>query len=200
MPYRDPDKRRANRRESYWRNREKKLAYDRVYRADPAVKLKIRERQRAYYLRNREEFLLKAKQYRKANPEKRKAAAQRYAKRHPEVLRAKSQRYFERHPERRKAIDKRYAQSHPATIRVRNNRRKARLAGVLHSLTVQQWEAILTLHGNRCAYCGRDDVRMTQDHVVPITRGGGHTADNVVPACLSCNSKNGARTPEEWWN
>jgi len=53
-------------------------------------------------------------------------------------------------------------------------------------------------YGHRCAYCGQSNVELTIDHVVPITLGGSHTRDNVVPACRRCNaSKN--NTPLVVW-
>ncbi|MDB4875733.1 MAG: hypothetical protein JWM41_2179 [Gemmatimonadetes bacterium] len=36
------------------------------------------------------------------------------------------------------------------------------------------------------------------DHVIPISRGGSHTRENVVPACRSCNSKKGDLMLLEW--
>jgi 5-methylcytosine-specific restriction endonuclease McrA len=154
----------------------------------------------AYYLKNREAFIAKSKQYKKDHPEKSRAWAKAYAAKHPEMVLAKRKRYEKLHPDRTKAKDRRWAEQNPEKVRARNDRRRARLAGVLHTLTARQWDAILAFYENRCAYCGRGDVPMTRDHVTPIIQGGGHTADNVVPACLSCNSKKGAKTPEEWRN
>lgn len=37
-----------------------------------------------------------------------------------------------------------------------------------------------------CAYCGAPAT--TADHVVPITLGGSHELDNLVPACSHCNT------------
>ena len=48
-----------------------------------------------------------------------------------------------------------------------------------------------------CVYCGAPAT--TYDHVIPISRGGSDTADNMVVACVSCNPSKGNRTPEEWW-
>jgi 5-methylcytosine-specific restriction endonuclease McrA len=52
---------------------------------------------------------------------------------------------------------------------------------------------------HRCQYCGRTPPReeLTIDHVVPLSRGGRTTWDNVVLACVRCNSKKGSRLPEE---
>lgn len=70
------------------------------------------------------------------------------------------------------------------------------MIGVAATLTVEEWLAILARFGGRCAYCGRSG-RQTQDHVLPLTRGGAHSASNVVPACKSCNCRKQKRTPEE---
>ena len=38
---------------------------------------------------------------------------------------------------------------------------------------------------------------MTLDHVVPRHRGGGHTWENLVTACKTCNHRKGGRIPDE---
>lgn len=50
-----------------------------------------------------------------------------------------------------------------------------------------------------CQYCGRQPSRkdLTVDHVLPRSRGGHTTWDNVVTACQRCNGRKGSRTPEE---
>ena len=48
-----------------------------------------------------------------------------------------------------------------------------------------------------CQYCSRRGDRLTVDHVVPRSRGGGTTWTNVVAACLRCNLHKGNRTADE---
>ncbi len=48
-----------------------------------------------------------------------------------------------------------------------------------------------------CQYCGKTGNDLTLDHVVPRHRGGGHTWENLVAACRTCNHRKGDRTPEE---
>ncbi|GAB3749245.1 HNH endonuclease [Microlunatus parietis] len=66
-------------------------------------------------------------------------------------------------------------------------RRQRRLARGTHDLTEVQWTALLSAWGG-CAYCGSDDAALQRDCVLPISRGGTYTLDNVVPACRSCNA------------
>jgi 5-methylcytosine-specific restriction endonuclease McrA len=46
----------------------------------------------------------------------------------------------------------------------------------------------------QCQYCGTGD-KLTLDHVIPKSKGGKHTWDNVVTACAKCNCFKGDRTP-----
>jgi 5-methylcytosine-specific restriction endonuclease McrA len=48
----------------------------------------------------------------------------------------------------------------------------------------------------RCQYCGSRDS-LTIDHVLPKSRGGKDTWENLVAACTPCNNRKGNRTPEE---
>ena len=51
--------------------------------------------------------------------------------------------------------------------------------------------------GQRCQYCGSSSERLSIDHVLPRSRGGSHSWDNVTTACLRCNVHKGNRTPKE---
>lgn len=67
---------------------------------------------------------------------------------------------------------------------------RAKQAGVESNLTDEQWKRVLIHFKYRCAYCGKDIfLEYTMDHVIPMSKGGPHTINNVVPCCLSCNSK-----------
>ena len=50
-----------------------------------------------------------------------------------------------------------------------------------------------------CAYCaeGLATQKLTRDHVIPYSRGGLDTWNNVVTACRACNQRKTNRTPEE---
>lgn len=55
---------------------------------------------------------------------------------------------------------------------------------------------VFTRGQQRCAYCG-DAAPTVLDHVIPVSQDGAHTPENLVPACVSCNQKKAARTPEQ---
>lgn len=50
-----------------------------------------------------------------------------------------------------------------------------------------------------CQYCGRSFSvqHLSLDHVIPRSRGGDMSWENIVSACLKCNVRKGGRTPQE---
>jgi len=56
-----------------------------------------------------------------------------------------------------------------------------------HDLSDVQWAALKSAWAG-CAYCGASDEPLQRDCVLPLSRGGRYTLDNIVPACRSCNA------------
>lgn len=58
---------------------------------------------------------------------------------------------------------------------------------------------ILIRDHHTCQYCGRRGGAgdLTLDHVLPRSRGGGGSWENLVAACRPCNNRKGDRLPEE---
>lgn len=78
-----------------------------------------------------------------------------------------------------------------------DRRRKKRLAHAVHDLTDAQWAALKQAWGG-CAYCGAAGVPLQRDCVLPISRGGRYTLENVVPACRACNTSKGNHEVTSW--
>jgi len=55
--------------------------------------------------------------------------------------------------------------------------------------------AVFARDGSICQYCG--DRAENLDHVIPRSRDGTHTWENIVAACRPCNTRKGNRTPQE---
>lgn len=87
----------------------------------------------------------------------------------------------------RRAWSKQYYENNKDQFFAANKKRRAKVRGVVATLTQEEWDNILLVFNFECVYCG--DPWEQQDHFTPLSKGGNHTADNVVPACASCNSK-----------
>jgi tetratricopeptide (TPR) repeat protein len=69
------------------------------------------------------------------------------------------------------------------------NKRRSRIE-ILSTLTAQEWADIKHQYKQKCIYCG-EEKQLTMDHVIPISKGGHHVKENIVPACRSCNCRKG---------
>src|SRR4051812_32807449 len=57
--------------------------------------------------------------------------------------------------------------------------------------------ALFARDGWRCVYCGTTNGRLTLDHVIPRSRGGESSWENVVTSCAPCNLRKADRLPHE---
>lgn len=88
-----------------------------------------------------------------------------------------------------------WKRENPELRRVYNAARRARaMTGAAASVSLEALAALPRM----CAYCGRDDVRLTLGHRVPLNRGGRHELSNLVWACANCNSRKADRDELEF--
>jgi len=61
--------------------------------------------------------------------------------------------------------------------------------------TLKEWEDLKNKYGFTCPCCheSEPDIKLTEDHIKPLSRGGSNSIDNIQPLCHSCNSKKGTR-------
>jgi 5-methylcytosine-specific restriction endonuclease McrA len=64
---------------------------------------------------------------------------------------------------------------------------------IISTLTAAEWEGIKKSFNQRCVYCG-EKKPLTMDHIIPVSKGGFHVKENIVPACRSCNSRKNNKT------
>lgn len=79
----------------------------------------------------------------------------------------------------------------PSVIRIARSVRPHRRRVALTKKNVLRRDA------HRCQYCGSAHGKMTTDHVVPRSQGGGESWLNLVCACAACNRRKGNRTPQQ---
>lgn len=146
----------------------------------------------------------------KAHPERVKAIRkQQYAK-HPleaegprrDRLRERNRNYMRRRranmtPEQRKeeAFSHYYSDVNRARKWSRENQRQRR-AAIKQSpghFTEEEFQALCESYGNQCLACGRTDVRLSPDHVKPLSKMGPNVIENIQPLCRFCNQSKGAK-------
>jgi 5-methylcytosine-specific restriction endonuclease McrA len=66
------------------------------------------------------------------------------------------------------------------------------------TLTRAEWDAMVVALDHRCAYCDKLMPRLVIEHVVPLSRNGRTSADNILPACGACNVRKRNKELHEW--
>jgi 5-methylcytosine-specific restriction endonuclease McrA len=82
----------------------------------------------------------------------------------------------------------------------KGSRRRAREHSAAGTYTARQFHALCESSSWRCSYCPAvlDAVTAQADHVIPLSRGGSNSIENIAVSCRSCNaSKN--NTPLDVW-
>lgn len=139
-----------------------------------------------------------------ADPEGHRAKARAYAKEHSAEACERIRKWRENNPERYHAsLTYRARRDHFASKRdyyraICENRRAQKI-GAQGKYTSKHVTAMLIAQSGRCFYCLAELTDMYHvDHVIPLSRGGSNSPDNLVLACPFCNTSKGNRSLEEW--
>ena len=157
----------------------------------------FRAKERTYRQNNRDKVAASsnASYYRHQQKNQQRGLAYYYA--HLDENRAKNRarKAASRTKDQARARERR--QENPAPFRAKELRRRALKRGApISDYTAAQWREQQELQEHRCYYCAkRRKGKLTQDHIIPLSQGGSHTASNIIAACQSCNSKKSDKAP-----
>lgn len=119
------------------------------------------------------------------NPEWAKNYRKEYIKKNPEKVRQTNRSYRRANPDRVRASNHIYRAKNRKAYSDSLKKRKSMEVG---SWSYKQW-GVLVWHYSptgKCLWCGRIR-KLTVDHVIPISKNGPNTIDNLQPLCGSCN-------------
>ena len=151
---------------------------------------RIRAAQAKYYARHASRIVAKQKERYGQKNKARLAALYQSQK---AVFKARAKAWRLANPEKRKEMAATYAKAHPLVLRHKDARRRARV--VAATVGPVNYERIYERDKGTCWMCGckPEGKHLHFDHVIPISKGGPHTEENLRVACSQCNWKKGAR-------
>jgi len=140
-----------------------------------------------YYITNRDTEIERSSKYRDENPE-----------------------YQREYRERFPGYNRKWAKNNPDKIRAKSARERSVRRGAtvgdlskiqdIYDRATNDPDVACYLHLKGCPYSSGENIEMSDrhvDHMVPLSRGGLHTASNLSIACSKCNLRKGTRLLEE---
>jgi len=121
-----------------------------------------------------------------------------YNKINKEKIFVVNKRYQDNNADHLREIHKEYRLVHKLDRLIYQQQRESKKKNLPSTLTIQQWDSVRLYFDNHCAYCNADEP-LAQEHVVPIDSGGEYTRDNIICACISCNSSKGKKPFLSWF-
>lgn len=153
----------------------KRASDRRSYAANRAARQPAR---RAYYEANREDYLRRAKERYRRDPDAVKEQARQWAADHPdrrrEIVRKSQDKAYALDPERKREA---WRRRHAAIRR----------GCAVYRFTSEQLAAKVAYWGGRCWVCSGSFQAI--DHVKPLAKGGPHMLANLRPICTPCNTR-----------
>lgn len=181
--------RRKEGKEYYSKHREKRCEHNRKYWATHPSEVHASAKKwrdsNIEYERNRHRG-----QYKK-NPEKYRDAMRRWRQENPEKEKEKRNKYYLSNPERGRGYTKKWKEKHPEAAILQSVNRRAKIKEVGGTIRKGEWVSLKEKYGNKCLCCGRTDVSLTVDHVIPICLNGKNIIENIQPLCKKCNCRKG---------
>ena len=208
---RNQDRVKQARKEYYVANREKELAAANARnraRASLCQAKPLRVPRAPWRERNKQHRANYMAKYRVANRDRILATNKMYKKKNwakvAELNRVWYSKNYPRLRERKIAQAASWSKSNPAArreiSRAGSHRRRSRSLAAPGSFTSRHWLQKVAYYGSRCYYCKSElpIEKLTQDHAIPLVRGGTNFIANILPACQPCNSKKQTKTVFEF--
>jgi hypothetical protein len=200
--------------DEFYKRKDRKLGYDRTCKScnieysgvrQKTHRDRVNECARERHRRNPEKFNADRQEWVRNNPDKRREINKRYRDSHKEQerklqiaweaknkdrVRAKAKRWAskEENKQKRSKLNKAWIDRNPGKMSEYRHTRRARLLGVGGVVRNDEWQLLLDKYNHTCLCCGRNDVKLTKDHIIPISLGGRNGIDNIQPLCHRCNS------------
>lgn len=134
------------------------------------------------------------------NIDKVKTYKRKYYEKNKELVKKKATAWIKCNPDKVKEIQRNYYKNNPEKSTFYHKKRvRAKRANGSH--TFQEWLEMKKRHSYRCWGCKRiePEIKLEEDHIVPLNKHGSDHINNIQPLCRSCNSHKNDKFIHEVW-
>ena len=156
---------------------------------------KKKQKYSKYYTIHKVEILKKQEKYFRENPNKRKEIYNKFIRTHREEINKKSREQYHKNPEKHKNICAMWRKANPDKSAIYVNRRRNKKIKNGGNFTFEEWQLLKGKYNHECLCCGKKEpeIKLEMDHVIPISKGGINSKENIQPLCRSCNASKGVK-------
>lgn len=108
-------------------------------------------------------------------------------------------RYYDSHKLEYKESLRRRRKNNPKLYNMLTLKRQSKIKKAICTLTSKEWEECLKFFNNCDAYTGLQLDIPSQDHIIPLSKGGGYVKQNIIPCEKSINSSKNNKDMETWY-
>jgi 5-methylcytosine-specific restriction endonuclease McrA len=129
-----------------------------------------------------------AKQWNKDHPDAHRKHCRDWARNHREESRQRNAIWQKENPEKARAKLQAWRAKNRQKKIEYDRTRRVKKNGASGYHTSEQFKDLCFAFKNMCVCCLQDKP-LTEDHIVPLSKGGTDNIENIQPLCKSCNSK-----------
>lgn len=158
---------------------------------------------REYYLKHKDKKKAVAYAWYHKYLTKAKESRRKWTENHPEETRLYKKKYYQLHKtevkkravdwynkqttEKKREIHRKVYSNNPGKYTFYSKRRVRlkKQAGLTHSF--EEWQELLKKLNYTCVGCGQKNIKLEEDHIIPLIKGGSDHISNIQPLCGHCN-------------
>lgn len=159
---------------------------------------KIRAKHRDYARSHKEDQKKRHLAWYNKNKEKKQKQNKEWARNNPKRFKEIVSEWAKNNSSKRNVSTKKWKNSVKGKIAVSEYNRKTKIKRKnIHGYhSAQQWADLKRNHNYMCVCCWKIEplIKLTRDHIVPVSKGGTDDISNIQPLCQSCNSRKKTKT------
>jgi len=157
------------------------------------------ENDKRWNLNNPQSVARYNKQWCESNPNRMSELSKQWRENNPDRSSELNKRWYASHVKDRAEYYIKYRMNNRVEFTIKSQVRRSKIRLLPATLTKEQWEYCLIFFDHKDAYTGLPMKIISQDHVIPLSKGGSYVRRNIVACEKNINSSKNNSNMEDWF-